>query len=126
LEQSLDSDVLVIKAGEQAVFADNGELSAPVSRLASTDLQRLLLQHLKGQDRLPESGLLADLAEEEGVLDTELSGVLGIDFDRGATQPLSRTMNAVYGAEFSPAIKYQPRGQSWKTWKRKSQKMNNN
>ena len=125
LEQSINSDVLVVKAGQQAVFADNGELASPVSRLASKDLQRLLLQHLKGQDRLPESRLLADLAEEEGVLDPELAGVLGIDFDRSSTQPLSRTINTVYGAEFSPAIKYQPRGQSWKTWKRKSSGSNN-
>jgi len=125
-QQISNPDVLVLKSGDKAIFADNGELSAPVSRLASNDLQRLLLEHLKGQDRLPESRLLADVAEQEGVLDTELSGILGIDYDRANLQPLSSTINAVYGAEFSPAIKYQPSGLSWKTWRRKSQRANKN
>mgnify|MGYP001178812973 FL=1 len=126
LEQISNPDVLVLKAGDKAVFADNGELSAPVSRLASNDIQSLLLEHLKGQDRLPESLLLADLAEQEGVLSTELSGILGIDYDRANSQPLSRTVNAIYGTEFSPAIRYQPSGLSWKTWQRKSQRSNKN
>ena len=117
---SPDSEILVIGVGRQAKFSNEGELLSPVSKISPADLRQLLLNHLSGQDRLPESRLLADLAEQEGILDTQMAGILGIDFDRNGTQPVSRSINAMYGTQYSPALKYQPRGQSWRTWRRQS------
>ena len=120
IASSPGSETLVIGVGRQATFSNEGELLDPVSKISPADLRQLLVNHLRGQDRLPESRLLADLAEQEGILDSELAGILGIDFDRSATQPVSRSINVMYGTQFSPALKYQPRGESWKTWRRKS------
>ena len=120
IASSPGSETLVIGVGRQATFSSEGELLDSVSKISPADLRQLLVNHLRGQDRLPESRLLADLAEQEGILDSELAGILGIDFDRSATQPVSRSINVMYGTQFSPALKYQPRGESWKTWRRQS------
>ena len=57
--------------------------------LALFRLESLIVENLRGQDRIPESLQLADLAEDEGVLTTEVSGILGVDFDQSAGQPIS-------------------------------------
>lgn len=57
--------------------------------LALFRLESLIVENLRGQDRIPESLQLADLAEDEGVLTTEVSGILGVDFDQSAGHPIS-------------------------------------
>ena len=79
-----------------------------------------MVENLEGQDRIPESLQLADLAVEEGVLTTKLSGILGIDFDGNAGQLISRTLNDPYSSAYPPSLKFQPSGYRWDTWRRKS------
>lgn len=111
---------MTIGRGETAIFSPQGDLIGSIQKISPQQLERLMVENLKGQDRIPESLQLADLAEDEGVLTTELSGILGVDFDQSAGQPISRTLNDPYSAAYPPSLKYQPSGYSWDTWRRKS------
>ena len=115
------SDIeMIIERGESAVFSPQGDLVGSFQKISPQQLERLIVENLKGQDRIPESLQLADLAEDEGVLTTELSGILGVDFDQSAGQPISRTLNDPYTADYPPSLKYQPSRYSWDTWRRES------
>ena len=111
---------MTIGRGETAVFSPQGDLIGSIQKISPQQLERLMVENLKGQDRIPESLQLADLAEDQGVLTTELSGILGVDFDQSAGQPISSTLNDPYPAAYPPSLKYQPSGYSWDTWRRKS------
>ena len=101
---------MIIGRGESAVFSPQGDLVGSIEKISPQQIERLIVENLKGQDRIPESLQLADLAEDEGVLTTELSGILGVDFDQSAGQPVSRTLNDPYNADYPPSLKYQPNG----------------
>ena len=118
--ESASTSQLIIEQGEQARFSAQGDLIGGVDKISPQKLEALLVDNLAGQDRLPESLQLANLAEDEGVLSTQISAILGIDFDRNASLPVSRTLNSPYSDSFPPTIKYQPHGYSWKTWRRRS------
>ena len=115
------SDVeMTIGRGPTAVFSPQGDLIGSIQKISPQQLERLMIENVKGQDRIPESLQLAALAEDEGVLTTELSGILGVDFEQSAGQPISRTLHDPYTTAYPPSIKYQPSGYSWDTWRRKS------
>ena len=67
---------MTIGRGETAVFSPQGDLIGSIQKISPQQLERLIVENLKGQERIPESLQLADLAEDEGVLTTELSGIL--------------------------------------------------
>ena len=111
---------LVLRQGQKASFSPQGDLIGAVEEISSQQVKTLMLDHLKGQDRIPESRQLADLAASRQALTPQLSAILGIDFDVSAGQPVSHTLNDPYSSDYPTSLKFQPKGLSWNTWRRRS------
>ena len=111
---------LVLRQGQKASFSPQGDLIGAVEEISSQQVKALMLDHLEDQDRIPESRQLADLAASRQVLTPQLSAILGIDFDVSAGQPVSHTLNDPYSSDYPTSLKFQPKGLSWNTWRRRS------
>ena len=74
----------------------------------------------QGSGSNSESLRFLDLVASCQGLASQLSAILGIDFDVSAGQPVSHTLNDPYASDYPTALKFQPKGFSWDTWRRRS------
>lgn len=84
-----------IPAGQRGRFTSSGALLG-IEVIPKADLAALLVANLGGQNPLPESRRIAKQAYSQGVLSTQLAGILGIDFQNNASLPISTTVDTPF------------------------------
>ena len=96
----------VISQGYQARFSADGELIGDVVQMKPDQILMLLKENLQGQDPLPESRVIAEFANQQGILTTEIAEITGIVFHEVAGLPISQTVDAPFGINRPPTGQY--------------------
>ena len=103
--EALDQGEVLIRQGQRARFDAEGQLLELVD-LSSDEVRRIIVSNLSGQDPLPESRLVAQFANSQGILSADLAAVTGQSFTNDVKTPLSIAVDTPFDVSRPPTANY--------------------
>jgi len=103
--EALDQGEVRIRQGQRARFDAEGQLLELVD-LSSDEVRRIIVSNLSGQDPLPESRLVAQFANSQGILSADLAAVTGQSFTNDVKTPLSIAVDTPFDVSRPPTANY--------------------